>query len=59
MPDDRTMTFQIAGSIGVLAVLTAIAIYGWGWGGLNGSTPYLLGVVCVGLAAAWAAYERI
>ena len=59
MSENRPGTYQLVGALGVLGALVGVAIYGWGWGALTGTTPYAVGIACVLLAVAWAVYERL
>lgn len=59
MVEDRQKHVQITGALGVLLLFVSFAVYGWGWGGIDKTISYMVGVLSVVLATVWAAYDRI
>lgn len=49
-------------ALGVLAAIVGLigyAVFGWRFGGSNGTLPFILGILFAGIAIVWTLYHRL
>lgn len=52
-------TLQYVGAITAVIGVIGYVNFGWRFGETDNAIPFVLGVICVGIAVGWELYQRI